>query len=54
MPQVLDNHYTLGRLLGEGGFCKVHEATDADGQKFAVKTWNNFQEKMFMDEVKAT
>ena len=54
MPQVLDNQYTLGKLLGEGGFCKVHEAIGADGCKYAIKTWNNFQEKMFQDEAKAT
>ena len=43
MPQILDGKYTLGKTLGEGGFCRVHEATDGAGNKYAVKTWIEFQ-----------
>ena len=54
MPKVLDGKYTLGKALGEGGFCKVDLARDDDGNKYAVKTWLEFQKKMFEDETKAT
>jgi serine/threonine protein kinase len=54
MPQILDGKYTLGKSLGEGGFCRVHEATDSSGNKYAVKTWIEFQQKMFEDETRAT
>ena len=53
MPLILDNKYTLGRLLGEGGFCKVYEAKDENGYPFAVKTWKQAKKKMFEDEIKA-
>ena len=42
MSLVLDNKYTLGKVLGEGAFGRVYEARDNDGGKYAVKTWTKF------------
>ena len=53
MPLVLDGKYQLGRILGEGGFCQVYEATDETGNLYAVKTWKQYNKKMFEDERKA-
>ena len=33
----LTRTWNLGRKLGEGGFGKVYEATDANGERAAVK-----------------
>ena len=53
MPLILDNKYTLGKMLGEGGFCQVYEAHDKDGNVYACKTWKQYHKKMFDDEKKA-
>ena len=53
MSIIVDDKYTLIRDLGEGSFGNVYEARDQADNVYAIKTWKEYNQKMFEDERKA-